>query len=259
MCNSISKAQEIVKVLSQEEIAKDIYRLKVQSHKIAREARAGQFVNLYCNDGAKLLPRPISICEINKEQGTITLVYAVVGSGTKVFAQIKEDDSISILGPLGNGFPICNQEKTNIVVGGGVGTPPLLQLIKELKGDTHVFLGFRSEPYLVQELMKYATVHVATDDGQVGYKGTAIDLLKESKIKGNLVFGCGPKPMLKALQDWALEHEVEGYLSLEERMGCGFGACVGCVCKVKGKKGIQHKRVCHDGPVFDIKEVIFDA
>ncbi|WP_105616666.1 dihydroorotate dehydrogenase electron transfer subunit [Vallitalea okinawensis] len=259
MCKSVNKTREIVKVQTQEEIAKDIYRIIIEAPHVAKEAKAGQFVNLYCQDGEKLLPRPISICEINKDEGIITLVYAVVGSGTKAFSQIKKGDTVSILGPLGNGFPMDSDEGINIIVGGGVGTPPLLQLVKELKGDNHVFLGFRSEPYLIQELKKYATVHVATDDGQVGYKGSAIDLLKESKIKGNRVYGCGPKPMLRALQEWALENNIEGYLSLEERMGCGFGACVGCVCKIKRDKGIQHKRVCHDGPVFTVQEVIFDA
>lgn len=251
------KTKQSALVLSQEGIAPDIYRLTLQCEEIAKNAKAGQFVNLYCDEDSRLLPRPISLCEMNKEEGNICLVYAAIGEGTKGFTNLTKGDAITLLGPLGNGFPI-EDHPTNIILGGGVGTPPLLQLVKELKGENHVFLGFRSEPYLVHQFMEYATVHIATDDGSVGYRGTAIDLLKDSGIKGDRIYGCGPRPMLKALQCWSIENDIKGYVSLEERMGCGFGACVGCDCKMKNKDGIQHKRVCHDGPVFDIGEAVFD-
>lgn len=258
MCQSQKGARDKVKIISNKMIAPDIYEMHLSCKKILHEAKPGQFVNLYCGDGVKLLPRPISICNIDKGRGILTLVYALVGTGTRQLAQLTENDTVEVLGPLGNGFSLDDIARKNVIVAGGVGTPPMVELAKQLKGDNHIFIGFRSDPILVKELEQYGKVYVATDDGKVGFKGNTVELLKEVGIKGDKVYGCGPKPMLKALQQWAEAEGVPGQISLEERMGCGFGACVGCACKIKvNDKEWTHKKVCEDGPVFSIEEVLF--
>lgn len=260
MCQSLEGAIDKVTIISNKEIAPDIYEMQLSCSKELCEAKAGQFVNLYCGGGIKLLPRPISICNIDKKKGILTLIYALVGTGTRQLAQLKENDTVEVLGPLGNGFSLDGVERKNLIVAGGVGTPPMVELAKQLKGDNHIFVGFRSDPILIGELKQYGKVYVATDDGKVGFKGNTVDLLREVGIKGERVYGCGPKPMLKALQQWAEDEGIPGQISLEERMGCGFGACVGCACKIKVNqkdKEWTHKKVCEDGPVFNIEEVLF--
>lgn len=250
-----------VVVLENQLIAPGMYSMTLDAKEIATQAKPGQFVNLYCKGESNLLPRPISICEINKIEGTINLVYAVVGKGTNEFSHIQEGESIEVLGPLGNGFMIDNSKRKNIVIGGGVGAPPLLELIKHLKGEIDVYLGFRSIPILIEDFEGYgAKVHIATEDGSVGFKGNILELLKKNNSGGDIIFSCGPKPMLRAVAGWAKNNAIPMQVSLEERMACGIGACVGCVCKIndKNEKDWQHKKVCKDGPVFWSDEVIWD-
>jgi len=256
MC--IVKPKESCKVLKNKEISPNIYEMVIEI-KTTTNIKAGQFVNVYCKSKANLLPRPISICEVNKDENWIKIIYACVGIGTSEFSTIKENEFVEIMYPLGNGFTI-KDNSVSILVGGGVGTPPLLELAKRLKGEKIIVLGFREKPYLIDEFKKYGKVYVATDDGSYGYKGNVIDLIKENNIKGNYVYSCGPKPMLKALQKWINDENLDGQFSLEERMGCGFGACVGCVCKIKSSNehGFTYKKVCVDGPVFNCKEVLFE-
>lgn len=257
MCVDKSLGREICKIVYNRQIVEDVYEMVFMSKSISLEAKPGQFVNLYCKSEAKMLPRPISICEVNKEEEWVKIIYAVVGEGTKDFSILKIGDVIEVLGPLGNGYRIVECEET-ILVGGGVGTPPLLELAKRIDGKKTIYLGFRTNPYLLESLRKYGEVYVATDDGSYGYHGTVVDLMKKNGAKGNKLYACGPKPMLKAVQKFASERNIEAQLSLEERMGCGFGACVGCVCKVKADNevGYTYKKVCKDGPVFDAKEVL---
>jgi len=248
-------------ILDNQLIADNIYKMTLEADGIAREVKAGQFVNLYCKGEAKLLPRPISICEIDKDRGRITLVYGVVGQGTKEFSTLKAGEKIEVLGPLGNGFKIDESKAKNIIVGGGMGTPPLVELVKQLKGEKEVYLGFRSQSILLEAFKVYgANVHVATEDGSEGFKGNVLELLKKNNAKGEIIYSCGPKPMLKAIAAWAKENEIAMQVSLEERMACGIGACVGCVCKIKEKDELdwQHKKVCKDGPVFWSDEVVWD-
>lgn len=227
---------------------------------IVKEAVPGQFINIYLNDPSKLLPRPISICELDQVSGILTLVYAVFGQGTRILSGYETGTRVDVLGPLGNGYTL--KKGKHLLVGGGVGTPPLVQTAKTLfeMGETDItaVVGFRSQAYLLEELEEYAKVYVATDDGSQGHHGTVIDVLNKEQISGDMIYACGPTPMLKALQKWALEHKVATQLSLEERMGCGFGACVGCSVKVPydNEVGYTYKKVCKDGPVFDAKEVI---
>lgn len=248
------KSVEIAKVISNSFINPMICDLKLSCPNIANEAKPGQFVEVYPDNGANLLSRPISICEIDKEKGTLRLVFQIVGKGTKLFSTLGCGDTIRILGPCGNGYSFC--EGVSVLVGGGIGVPPLLETCKQLKGEKIVVLGFRSGSFLVDEFESLgAKVFVATDDGSVGFKGNVVDLLKAEGIKGDMIYSCGPKIMLKFLSMYAEENNIPCQVSMEERMACGIGACVGCVIKVKDGDDWTYKKVCKDGPVFDSKEV----
>lgn len=251
--------KETAKIISQECIATDIYSMWIET-KAADTAVPGQFVDLYVNDESKLLPRPISICEV--EDGKLRVVYRVVGCGTKQLSSYKAGDSIELIGPLGNGFSM--RDKKAVLVGGGIGIPPMTELAKQLsvkigKENVTAVVGYRdSELFLKEELEKYATVVIATDDGSVGTHGTVIDAMDAEKVSGDVMYACGPMPMLRALKTWALDRDMECQLSLEERMACGIGACLACVCKTKEKdahSNVNNKRICKDGPVFDAREI----
>ena len=262
------------KIISNIMIKPSIYEMLIQAPDIVKQAQAGQFVNLYCNDQSKLLPRPISICEVNHEKGNLRLVYAVVGSGTHLFSEMEAGEMIDVLGPLGKGFSLeLNSENHNspkqvLIVGGGVGTPPLLELSKELKKryqeyiEITIMLGFGDDVYLTKDFEAYGNVYIATDSGREGYHGHVIGLMEEQKLNHqqktfDYVYACGPTPMLKGLQNFGLREGYQGEFSLEERMGCGFGGCVGCVVAIKSAEDFDYMKVCKDGPVFDYRKVIF--
>lgn len=248
------KSIEIAKVISINFITDVICDLKLSCPVIAKEAMAGQFVEVYPDNGINLLSRPISICEINKEEGILRLVFQIVGKGTKLFSELKPDDEVRLLGPCGNGYTLS--EGKSVLVGGGIGVPPLIETCKQLKGKKIVVLGFRSGSFLVEEFEKLgAKVYVATDDGSVGFKGNVVDLLRAEGIKGDMIYSCGPKIMLKFLSMYAEENNIPCQVSMEERMACGIGACVGCVVQIKDGEGWAYKKVCKDGPVFDSREV----
>ena len=249
--------RELAKVVSQDKLASDVYSLWIETKDIAVNAKAGQFVALYSKDGANLLPRPISICEV---EGTkLRLVYRVVGKGTTEFSKAVAGDTISVLGPLGNGYEIM--EANPILIGGGIGVPPMLQLAKEYnkKGiKPEVVLGYRDELFLVEDFEKVANVTIATEDGSVGTKGNVLMAIAEKSVKGDLICSCGPTPMLRAIKQYAIDNSIECYLSLEEKMACGIGACLACVCKTKEKdehSQVNNARICKEGPVFNAKEV----
>ena len=247
-------------VLFHENIAADIYDMRLSCPDIAREASAGQFVLIYTDDKSKLLPRPISICEIDKDEDSIRLVYRVTSktSGTKIMSEYRVGELIEIMGPLGKGFTTF--DKASILIGGGIGIPPMLELSKSMKVKPTVLLGYRDkETFLADEFEKYATVHIATEDGSVGTKGNVIDIIKEKKLSTDCIMACGPTPMLRAVKDFAVENNVDCFLSLEERMACGIGACLACVCKSKERDiytNAHSKRVCKEGPVFEAGEIV---
>lgn len=248
------KSIEIAKVISINFITDVICDLKLSCPVIVKEAMAGQFVEVYPDNGINLLSRPISICEINKEEGILRLVFQIVGKGTKLFSELKFGDEVRLLGPCGNGYTLS--EGKSVLVGGGIGVPPLIETCKQLKGKKIVVLGFRSGSFLVEEFEKLgAKVYVATDDGSVGFKGNVVDLLRAEGIKGDMIYSCGPKIMLKFLSMYAEENNIPCQVSMEERMACGIGACVGCVVQIKDGEGWAYKKVCKDGPVFDSREV----
>ncbi len=249
-------------IVNQTKLADDIFSMTIKNKEMADEAVPGQFLALYTADPSKLLPRPISICDVNKQKGTIRMVYRVAGGGTKEFSELKSGDMIDVMGPLGNGYEINAEEP--ILMGGGIGIPPMLYLAKTLsekgvaKGNINVILGFRDKTFLVDDFKKYATVHIATDLGTVGFKGNVIDLVKEENIKGDMIFACGPTPMLKGVKKFAFLEDVPAQISLEEKMACGIGACLACVCKTAETDEHFHtntRRVCKDGPVFYAEEV----
>jgi dihydroorotate dehydrogenase electron transfer subunit len=260
----MSKKKQIATVYSQTDIGKDVYDLWVSTD-MAKQAKCGQFLSVYPKDQARLLPRPISICEVDKDNERLRLVYRVVGEGTKEFSTYRAGNSIFILGSLGNGFPVAEAKgKHAVLLGGGIGIPPMLQLAKEIKADNSnakisVVLGFRDKnTFLVEDLEKYADVYIATDDGGLGVKGTVLTAVKEFGLNADVMYACGPTPMLRAIKDYAKEKEIKAYLSLEERMACGVGACLGCVCDTKEideHSQVNNVRVCADGPVFEAQEV----
>lgn len=227
--------------------------------KAAQTAVAGQFVSVYCKDKTKLLPRPISICQIDKEKGRLRIVYRVVGGGTEEMSSYSAGDDISLIGPLGNGF-MQREGKKAILIGGGIGIPPMVGLAEALKdkAEVSVVAGYRDELFLTEELENAGKLYIATEDGSTGTKGTVIDAIKEQAVEGDVIYACGPTPMLKAIKEYALANNIECQLSLEERMACGIGACLACVCQSKDKdahSNVNNKRICKDGPVFLAEEV----
>ncbi len=254
----MSRIKMTANIIRQDNIATDIYSMVLSATEIAGQAKPGQFIDLYSADGSRLLPRPISICELDRQAGTIRIVYRIAGKGTKEFSMLTSDHTVDILGPLGNGFTL--EGKKAILIGGGIGIPPMLELAKELDCEKSIVLGYRDEKFLSEEFKKYGEVYMSSDSGAFGVKGTVLDAIREYGITGDVIYACGPTPMLKALQSYALENGITAQLSLEERMACGVGACLGCVCKSKEideHSRVYNKRVCKDGPVFYAGEVEF--
>ena len=252
----MGKIKMTANIIRQEMIGTDIFSMIIEAKDIAVQARPGQFVDLYSADGSKLLPRPISLCEIDREAGTLRLVYRIAGKGTAEFSKLTAGHTIDVLGPLGNGFNL--EDGKAILIGGGIGIPPMLQLAKELNCEKSIVLGYRDEEFLSEEFAFYGNVYKSSDNGAIGVKGTVMDAIKEYGIEGTHIYACGPTPMLRAIQAYALGNGIRAQLSLEERMACGVGACLVCVCKSKevdNHSNVHNKRVCKDGPVFYAEEV----
>ena len=251
-------------------LADGVHEIWFKTENIAREAKAGQFISVYSNDGSRLLPRPISICRIDEDQ--LRIVYRVAGKGTDEFSKMKAGEYLDIQGPLGNGYDIASimerlksagtKADKAILFGGGIGVPPMLELAKQLNEagvQSEVVLGYRdNQLFLKEEFEQFGHVTVATEDGSAGTKGNVMNAVKEHCITGNVIFACGPMPMLRAIKTYAEENAIEAYISLEEKMACGIGACLACVCKSKDKdehSQVHNKRVCKEGPVFNAREV----
>jgi len=246
--------KEKVVVVEQEKIASDVYSMWIQTDDIAKNSKPGQFISVFSKDGSRLLPRPISICEIDGSK--IRIVYRVVGKGTDEFSTFKSGEMIDIQGPLGNGYTLFG--KKAILLGGGIGIPPMLELAKQLNCEKDIVLGYRDELFLNEEFVEYGTVTIAMEDGSVGTKGNVLDAMKEHNITGDIIYACGPQSMLRAIKEYAEANNIEAYISMEEKMACGVGACLGCVCKsieIDDHSHVYNKRVCKEGPVFNSKEV----
>ena len=246
------------KVLSNINIAPGIFDMTMYVPEIASQAKPGQFINMYTGRGEYILPRPISICDYDSEEGTLRVVYSVVGKGTEIFSNLKNGDTVKTIGPLGNGFDIIPAEKS-ILVAGGIGAPPLLGLCKRLTGNIEVYLGARDKNILAEEFEKAgAKAYLSSDSGKEGYHGNAVELLRHNNAYGSIIYTCGPKIMLKLFTEYAVEKNMPVQVSMEERMACGIGACVGCAIKIKQGNDFTNLKVCKDGPVFDGREVLWD-
>lgn len=251
----VKKANASIK--QKDEISPGVYSMCIEEMEIAQLAKPGQFLSLYMKEGSRLLPRPISICEIDKEKGLLRIVYRVVGKGTMELSEYEVDSTIDIMGPLGNGFMI-GEEKTAILIGGGIGIPPMLELAKQLQCKVTIVLGYRDAIFLADEFQPYGDVYIATEDGSCGTQGNVIDAMRIHNLSADIIFACGPTPMLRGVKAYAAEKSIVAQLSLEEKMACGIGACLACVCKSKEKDhhtNVNNKRICKDGPVFYADEI----
>ncbi len=248
-------------LLSNDNIAQDIYRMVLDiSHEISsfQNMVPGQFVNLYLDEKDTLLPRPISICELSK--GKLHLVYKVVGIGTQRMMKMKNSQQIRISTPLGNGYS-CPTDKRVLLIGGGTGIPSMVALasrLRQLNCEITALLGFRNQDFLVQDMNECCdNVFLAMETGERGFRGNVIELLKSTNLDFDQCFACGPKIMLKEVNNYCASKNIDLQVSLEERMGCGYGACLGCVVTINDPEPVN-KRVCKDGPVFQGSQVVWD-
>ncbi len=250
------KQTYLCKLIYKEEIAEGIFDFRVVCPEMAKDIQPGQFLHIACG-GKTFLRRPISICD--SDSSVIRFIFEVKGEGTKELAATEVGAEIDIMGPLGNTFiPEEVECKNPVIIGGGIGVFPLYKLTKQFD-KSKTILGFRSKDRVVMEdeFAKISDVTVCTDDGSYGYNGYAVnvlaDYIKENKC--DMIFSCGPTPMLRAVKKIAEEAGIKCRLSLEQRMGCGIGACLVCSCETIFDGTDKHKRVCKDGPVFWSEEV----
>ena len=249
------------KVLACEPLAENLTRLVLHAPEIAAQAKPGQFIQMLVPDSAHVLRRPISLMAFDREAGTLTLAIQPKGAGTQMLCAAKPGSTITVLGPLGTGFDGGDAE-TVYFVGGGVGVAPICCAMDAFATKTsQAFFGFRSASYAYGMTQAPCAVTPVSDDGTLGEKALVIKPLEEAirAKRPDLIMACGPTPMLKAVRKIALAAGIPCQLSLEERMGCGIGACLGCNVKIKTGDSWCYKRVCKDGPVFEAKEVGFDG
>ena len=254
------KLTEDMLVIKNQELAPGIYELVLRGENVRLMKEAGQFVNVQLEGKGFVLRRPFSICEINSPEKEFKIIFRVQGEGTEHLAGIEAGERLNIFGPLGKGFPesALAEGETALLIGGGIGTPPLYELARRLhdRGNRVItVLGFqdRDGVFYEEEFSRYSEVHIATMDGSYGYKGNVLELIEDLGLDFDILYACGPMAMLKAIQE-AYGKDKRGYISLEERMACGIGACYGCVCDKEGDSPYQ-KRVCKEGPVFGLNEV----
>lgn len=246
-----------VRVLRQKAVASDIRRLTVALPKEGPRPHAGQFYMLRCWGAAEtpVLSRPISVHDVDEREGTLTFLYQIKGEGTQKLAHLAWGQTLTLTGPCGNGFDVAAAAAAGrvAVVGGGIGVAPLLLLCRELAAagcKPELYAGFRDAPYALEDFLPYcAAISVATDSGAVGYHALVTGILHPEKF--DLVLTCGPNVMMQGVYRLCAEKGVPCLASLERKMACGLGACLGCTCHTK----VGPKTVCQDGPVFPAQEV----
>lgn len=254
-------------IIGIKQLKEDLYQFSIKAKEIVKNAKPGQFIDVRVVDGIEpLLRRPISIYHLDKENGILEFIFQVKGKGTSLLAKRRVGELLDIIGPLGYGtFTIKDYEKVAII-GGGIGIFPLYELAKELKQNTrtnvHIYMGFRNKNLItLEEEFKMVSddLTITTDDGSYGIQGFAINELKKDceNSKIDKIFACGPLPMLKAVQEYAIENKIPCEISLEEKMGCGIGACLGCAVKTakSPKEAPEYWHVCKAGPVFQAQDV----
>lgn len=252
---------EKVKLVDKQELNHDVFKFSILSEKMAKEAVPGQFLEIKVSETLDpFLRRPISIYNVDKQKGILEFIFMVKGKGTELLSKREIGEYIDIIGPLGgNGFNI-KEYKNVAIIGGGIGIFPLYELAKNIKSSAKVnmYIGFRNKEFVVLEQEFKSVSHkftLTTDDGSYAQDGFAINYLKQDyqKEKFDCIYACGPLPMLKAVQEFALQNNIPCQISLEEKMGCGIGTCMGCAVKLAGQD--KYSRVCKEGPVFYADEV----
>lgn len=244
-------------IITSRQIADRIFTLTIDAGELARQARPGQFIHIKCGDELQLR-RPISICD--KSEDFLKVVFKVAGEGTDWLSQ-KKSGTLNVLGPLGNGFDVSG--RNILVVGGGIGVPPLLLAAKSAVGMVSGILGFADmDQVILEKEFRHVCekVYITTDDGSYKDKGFVTSPLKKCLESGafDTVLACGPRAMLKAVSGLASDYNVSCQVSMEERMGCGVGACLVCACKKRENGAEYYAHVCKDGPVFNAEEVVWD-
>ncbi len=291
MEESSRKAKRKLTVAAAERLAEGVYSVTLldPTGEFARAARPGQFVGVYPENPAMLLPRPISICDYDAQEGWLRLVYRVVGKGTEEFSALQPGNTADVLGILGNGYDVETLAgKRVLLLGGGIGAPPMLGLAGALyranaakgvqapSGLVTAAMGYRSKDlFLTAEFAAVSRLLVATDDGTAGFHGNVVDAARadlrqkqesaaaaqsagDGEPPYDVLCACGPLPMLRGVKALAREWKVPAWISLEERMACGVGACLGCVAKtrsVDAHSHVRNARVCTEGPVFAAEDV----
>jgi dihydroorotate dehydrogenase electron transfer subunit len=258
--------QEKMKIVSQREIAPATFEMKLFGNLVKKMKRAGQFLHIRMPRSDLLLRRPISLAQIDRKISTCTIIYRIKGVGTKYFSKMKQGDNLDVLGPLGNGFDISvvNKKETALIIGGGIGIPPLYELSRKLvaKGVKVIHLfGFATKKAIFYEdkFRALGKVQIATDDGSCGvhgHVGKLLEKLETKKFISDAIYACGASGMLKMVDEKFTTHPY-AFLSLEARRAGGSGVCYACVChKRKDKTGIKFFKICDQGPVFKTGEVV---
>lgn len=239
----------VEKIYENVEISEGVYKLSIKGE---FDVKPGQFFMLKVGEVEPLLPRPISVYDVDTEK--ISFLYQIVGQGTKLLSKLTENDEVQIMGPLGNGFDVEKIKGKIAVVSGGIGVAPMVHLIKSLTDcEIDLYSGFRTVDYSVDSVEKYVNkIYLSTESGQKGHKGYVTDIINPEKYQ--TVICCGPEIMMKKVINMCNDAKVPVYVSMENHMACGIGACLVCTCKTKG----GNKRTCKDGPVFDGKDLIFN-
>ncbi|MYF98175.1 dihydroorotate dehydrogenase electron transfer subunit [Candidatus Poribacteria bacterium] len=255
-------------IISNEKVAEDHYLLRCECSGIAKFARPGQFIHVMISQGAGLLlRRPFTIYTVNGRE--ITMLYQIIGEGTKQLSTMPKGASIQVLGPLGNTFDIAKNPEPAILVGGGAGIASLMLLAVALRAQDIPTIGlvgaqYRDRLLSVDDLEKIGVkVHIATDDGSIGHQGFVTDILtnmlRQNDLHHPIVYACGPHGMLTAVAKITEEFEVPTQVAMENRMGCAMGVCLGCVCPVYiDDESIEYQRVCTEGPVFNALDIAWE-
>lgn len=257
-------------ILENKKYGENLFKIEVFSPYICRNSRPGQFVNVRCNFGDvfdPLLRRPFSIYEIDTKFNVFSILYIVRGKGTNFLSRLKKCDTLNFIGPLGEAFKIDEAFNNYVVVGGGIGVAPLCLIVKKLveMGKNIFFIaGFKDNAFYMWErdLIKILRNYkIFTEDGSFGEKGIPVNYIRDNlqDFFNYKFICCGPKEMLEALQEIFKNKKISAIAVMEERMACGFGVCMGCVVKISDPKGnVEYKKVCSDGPIFNLMEVIFE-
>jgi dihydroorotate dehydrogenase electron transfer subunit len=254
---------EWINIKNNQRIGENIYSMTLEAVEISQDAKAGQFIHLLCGkEYGALLRRPFSLSTIDKKNRKLSIVYRVQGKGSKSLSEMKRGERIHALGPLGKGFLLDSYYKNVAVVAGGMGIAPLMEVIRYYGKQSRIYLGFMAEPILVEEIKSFTNhIQVTTEKGTIGRKGLITEnlLSQWEENPPEIVYTCGPRGMMKEVAKISEELIIPCQVSMEERMGCGIGACLVCSCKtMKKNQKNEYTRVCKDGPVYWGSEVVWD-